>query len=111
MSKMRAQSPLRQPFSYFSIGGASAPTRAWTPSDIVTVAAICRLLGGLPVAVVLAAARCRLLSPQALLTHLSADPFETLSSGPRDLPPRQQTLRATLDWSFALLPPQEQALL
>ncbi len=90
---------------------ANVPGRAWTPDDIVTVAAICRQLDGLPLAIELAAARCRLLSPQALLTHLDAGPFETLSSGPRDLPARQQTLRATLDWSFSLLPAQEQALL
>jgi predicted ATPase/transcriptional regulator with XRE-family HTH domain len=90
---------------------AIVPGQAWAPNDIVTVAAICRQLDGLPLAIELAAARCRLLSPQALLAHLGTGPFETLASGPRDLPLRQQTLRATLDWSFGLLPAQEQALL
>ena len=90
---------------------AIVPGRAWAPNDIVTVATICRQLDGLPLAIELAAARCRLLSPQALLAHLGTGPFETLASGPRDLPARQQTLRATLDWSFGLLPAQEQALL
>jgi len=87
------------------------PGQAWVPEDIISVAAICRQLDGLPLAIELAAARCRLLSPRALLVQLGAGPFETLSSGPRDLPARQQTLRATLDWSFGLLPAQEQALL
>jgi predicted ATPase/DNA-binding XRE family transcriptional regulator len=90
---------------------AIVPGQTWTAEKIATVAAICRQLDGLPLAIELAAARCRLLSPQALLTHLHAGPFETLSSGPRDLPPRQQTLRATLDWGFGLLPAHEQALL
>jgi predicted ATPase/transcriptional regulator with XRE-family HTH domain len=90
---------------------AIAPGRAWDMDAIVTVATICRQLGGLPLAIELAAARCRLLSPQALLAHLGAGPFETLACGPRDLPARQQTLRATLDWSFDLLPAHEQALL
>jgi predicted ATPase len=91
--------------------GASIPGQVWTPDDIITVAAICRQLDGLPLAIELAAARCRLLSPQALLAHLGAGPFETLASGPRDLPARQQALRTTLDWSFGLLPAHEQALL
>src|SRR5262249_54336055 len=76
----------------------SVPGQAWAPDDIVTVAAICRQLDGLPLAIELAAARCRLLSPRALLAHLRAGPFEALTGGPRDLPARQQTLRATLDW-------------
>jgi predicted ATPase len=90
---------------------ASLPSQTWTREDVVAVAAICRQLDGLPLAIELAAARSRLLSPQALLTHLGAGPFEALAGGPRDLPPRQQTLRATLDWSFGLLSTQEQTLL
>jgi non-specific serine/threonine protein kinase len=90
---------------------AITPGRAWAPADLVAIAAICRQLDGLPLAIELAAARCRLLAPQALLAHLRAGLFEMLASGPRDLPARQQALRATLDWSFGLLPGHEQALL
>ena len=90
---------------------AAAPDRVWGAADLAAVAAICRQLDGLPLAIELAAARSRLLPPAALLAHLSAGPFETLSGGWRDLPARQQTLRATLDWSFGLLTETEQRLL
>jgi len=67
------------------------------------VAAICAALDGLPLAIELAAARVRLYPPQALLPQLQAR-LSLLTGGPRDLPARQQTLRATFDWSDALLP-------
>ncbi len=73
------------------------------------VAAICVRLDGLPLAIELAAARIRLLSPQALLERLSSR-LTVLIGGPRDLPTRQQTLRGTIDWSYSLLPREEQAL-
>ena len=66
-------------------------------------------LDGLPLAIELAAARAKLLSPQALLVRLEQR-FELLTGGPRDLPERQQTLRATIDWSYKLLGPEEQTL-
>jgi non-specific serine/threonine protein kinase len=91
--------------------GALGAGHTWAAEQIDSVATICRQLDGLPLAIELAAARCRVLSPQALLAHLHAGPLETLADGPRDLPARQQTLRATLDWSFGLLPAREQALL
>jgi predicted ATPase len=57
----------------------------------------------------LAAARSKLLSPQALVSRLERR-FELLQGGPRDLPVRQQTLRATIDWSYDLLEVGEQSL-
>lgn len=78
-------------------------------SNAAAIAAITHLLDGLPLAIELAAARSAVLSPQALLQRLSK-PLEILTGGPRDLPSRQQTLRDTIAWSFALLSPPEQAL-
>jgi predicted ATPase len=74
------------------------------------VAGVCRRLDGLPLAIELAAARCRLLPPATLLQRLD-DGLEILKARSPDLPERQQTLRATLEWSHALLEDQEQALL
>jgi predicted ATPase/class 3 adenylate cyclase len=73
------------------------------------VAEICRLLDGLPLAIELAAARTRLLPPAALLDRLRQR-LDVLGTGPVDLPERQRTLRATMDWSFDLLGPSEQAV-
>jgi len=81
-----------------------------TSDNARTVAEICRRLDGLPLAIELAAARIRVLPPQALLARLD-DRLGLLTDGARDLPERQRTLRSTLDWSFDLLSPAEQALL
>lgn len=80
-----------------------------TPGNAGAVAAICRRLDGLPLALELAAARLRLLSPEALLERLDTA-LDVLTSGPRDRPERQQTLRATIDWSHSLLTESEQRL-
>lgn len=79
------------------------------PASLSTVAEICRRLDGVPLAIELAAAHARLLSPPDLLARLDQRPG-VLRGGARDLPPRQQSLRATLDWSFDLLPPQARQL-
>ncbi len=88
---------------------AEAPGFELTRRNIQAVAEICRRLDGLPLAIELAAARIRLLPPQALLARLD-DRMSVLTTGPRDLPERQRTLRNTLDWSFSLLTAGEQAL-
>jgi predicted ATPase/class 3 adenylate cyclase len=74
-----------------------------------TVAALCERLDRLPLALQLAAARLRTFSPEQLLDRLSGR--LDLLKGNRDLEPRQQTLRATLEWSHDLLTPDEQRFL
>lgn len=69
------------------------------------VAEICSQLDGIPLAIELAANRTRLLQPEELLKRLG-ERLELLSGGSRDLPPRQRTLRRTIDWSFDLLDEQ-----
>jgi predicted ATPase/DNA-binding SARP family transcriptional activator len=68
---------------------------------------ICRRLDGLPLAVELAAAWIRVLTPGALRERIDAG-LSVLTGGPRDLPARQQTLRATVEWSLGLLEPDAQ---
>jgi predicted ATPase len=80
-----------------------------TDANAEAVAEICRRLDGLPLAIELAAARVRLLPPQVLLSRLDQR-FSVLTSGARDLPERQRTLKNTLDWSFGLLSAGEQTL-
>ncbi|HEY1918720.1 MAG TPA: tetratricopeptide repeat protein [Streptosporangiaceae bacterium] len=82
---------------------AVVPGFAPQGEDLAATAAICAALDGLPLAIELAAARVRLYPPQALLTLLR-DRLSLLTGGPRNLPQRQQTIRAALDWSDALLP-------
>jgi len=78
-------------------------------ANAAAVGEICRRLDGLPLALELAAARSRVLAPQALLARLD-ERLGLLTGGARDLPARQQTLRATIDWSYALLNEPEQGL-
>ncbi|HYQ36018.1 MAG TPA: LuxR C-terminal-related transcriptional regulator [Mycobacterium sp.] len=80
-----------------------------TAANADTVTEICRRLDGLPLAIELAAARVRALSPTELLTSLH-DTFRLLTGGARTAVRRQQTLRASVDWSHALLSEPEQAL-
>jgi predicted ATPase/class 3 adenylate cyclase/DNA-binding CsgD family transcriptional regulator len=94
---------------------AASPSFALTTEVAPAVAEICRRLDGLPLAIELAAARVRLLPPPAMLARLGRDRGQTslhlLTGGARDLPARQQTLRNTIEWSYHLLDPNEQALL
>jgi predicted ATPase len=71
-------------------------------ANATAVAEICRRVDGLPLAIELAAARCGLLSPREIAQRLDAV-VEALGAGARDAPARQQTLRATIDWSHDLL--------
>jgi predicted ATPase/class 3 adenylate cyclase len=71
-------------------------------ANATPVAEICRRVDGLPLAIELAAARCGLLSPGEIAERLR-DALGALGSGARDAPARQQTLRATIDWSHQLL--------
>jgi predicted ATPase len=83
---------------------------ALTDDNATAVAEICRRLDGLPLAIELAAARTRLLEPAALLERLGRS-LDVLGTGPVDLPERQRTLRATVEWSIGLLDPDEQDML
>jgi predicted ATPase len=75
-----------------------------------TIAAICRRLDGIPLAIELAAARAAALGIEALAARLD-DRFQLLTGGLRTALPRHQTLRATLDWSYELLSEPERAVL
>ncbi|MDX6336580.1 MAG: hypothetical protein QOG05_3920 [Streptosporangiaceae bacterium] len=83
---------------------------AITERNAMAVAAICRALDGVPLAIELAAARVTVLSAEQIAARLG-DRFTVLGSGDRTAPPRQRTLRATIDWSHDLLSAAEQALL
>jgi predicted ATPase/DNA-binding winged helix-turn-helix (wHTH) protein len=73
------------------------------------VAEICARLDGLPLAIELAAARVKVLSPASMRTRLTSR-LQLLTGGARDMPERQQTLRAAMDWSYDLLSTAEQRL-
>jgi non-specific serine/threonine protein kinase len=89
---------------------AAQPGFVLTEQNIPAVVEICRRLDGLPLAIELAAARAPVLPPAQIAARLD-DRFRLLTGGSRTALPRQQTLRATLDWSYELLVEAERAVL
>ena len=81
-----------------------------TPANVSAVAQICARLDGIPLAIELAAARVKLLKAEQIAERLD-DRFRLLTGGSRTALPRQQTLRAMIDWSYDLLPESERVLL
>ena len=81
-----------------------------TEDNAAAVARLCRTLDGIPLGIELSAARVRALSVEQIADRVR-DRFQLLDSGDRTAPPRQQTLRATVDWSYELLDEAEQMLL
>lgn len=86
---------------FFIRAKTAKPNFILTDENISSVAEICRRLDGLPLAIELAAARVKLLSPQSILDRLE-NSLKLLTGG-NDLPPRQQTMRNAISWSYDLL--------
>ncbi len=86
------------------------PSFSLTDANAAPVREICRRLDGIPLAIELAAARARVLSPDQIAERLD-DAFRLLTNGSRTALPRHRTLRATMEWSHALLSTREQVLL
>ena len=82
---------------------------ALTPENARAIAEICVRLDGLPLAIELAAARVKVLPPQAMLSRVE-NRLKLLAGGSRDLPERQQTMRAAISWGYNLLDPGDQRL-
>src|SRR5829696_2281153 len=107
--------PLERLTQYEAVGLFVERARAVKPDFSITnesapaVAEICVRLDGLPLPIELAAARIKMLPPKAILQRLSSR-LKLLTGGARDLPKRQRTLRATIEWSHALLDEGEQLL-
>ncbi|WP_431781847.1 AfsR/SARP family transcriptional regulator [Streptomyces chumphonensis] len=104
--------PLPQAMALRLLQDRGAATRAGfsTAEDPTACADLCRRLDGLPLAIELAAARLRSLAPRQLVDRLG-DRFRLLTGGSRTALPRQQTLRAVVDWSWDLLDGAERAVL
>ncbi|SHL10653.1 BTAD domain-containing putative transcriptional regulator [Actinacidiphila paucisporea] len=109
---IRPLDPLPEPTALRLLAdrGAAARPGFSVDDDPVACAELCHRLDGLPLAIELAAARLRSMSPRGLADRLD-DRFRLLTGGSRTLLPRQQTLRAVVDWSWDLLDPAERALL
>jgi predicted ATPase len=88
----------------------SRPGFAPTPDETAVIAEICRRLDGIPLAIELAAARARIMHPSRIAAALD-DRFRLLTGGGRTAVPRQQTLEASVWWSYDLLDNEERTLL
>lgn len=86
------------------------PVFCLTNENVEAVAELCRCLDGLPLAIELAAYQVKYFSPQAILAHISKSRLDFLGQVPKRTQLHQQTLRAMLEWSFDLLPPDLQVL-
>ncbi len=102
--------PLDEAVRLFVARAQAAEPTFSVDTDPHAVEEICRRLDGLPLALELAAARVRSLTPASIASRLARG-FDLLGEGARDLPLRQRTLRATLDWSHDLLGGEERTLL
>jgi predicted ATPase len=102
-----ANAPSVQLFLHYA--QAVVPEFRLDRANAAAIAAICRRLEGLPLAIELAAARIRLLGPTELLARLDTA-LALLTGGPRDLPERQRTMRGTIQWSYDLLDGDEQTV-
>jgi len=89
---------------------AAVPAFHVTERNAAALVQVCRRLDGIPLAIELAAARVKVLSVGEIVTRLD-ERFRLLTAGSRTAPPRHQTLQATMDWSYGLLPEPERALL
>ncbi|MGW4195745.1 BTAD domain-containing putative transcriptional regulator [Streptomyces sp. NPDC005004] len=109
---VRPVEPLPEPVALRLLGhrGAAARPGFEIQADPEACAEICRRLDGLPLAIELAAARLRMLTPRQIADRLD-DRFRLLTSGSRTVLPRQQTLRAVVDWSWELLDEDEREVL
>ncbi|MDN3270990.1 BTAD domain-containing putative transcriptional regulator [Streptomyces sp. MA15] len=109
---VRPVEPLPEPVALRLLAerGAAARPGFRTDDDPEACAEICRRLDGLPLAIELAAARLRMLTPRQIADRLD-DRFRLLTSGSRTALPRQQTLRAVVDWSWELLDADERDVL
>ncbi|RPF33020.1 putative ATPase [Streptomyces sp. TLI_185] len=109
---LRPVEPLPEPVALRLLAdrGAAARPGFRVGEDPEACAEICRRLDGLPLAVELAAARLRMLTPRQIADRLD-DRFRLLTSGSRTVLPRQQTLRAVVDWSWDLLDEEEREVL
>ncbi|MGW3123164.1 AfsR/SARP family transcriptional regulator [Streptomyces sp. NPDC001107] len=109
---LRPVEPLPEPVALRLLAdrGAAARPGFRVDEDPEACAEICRRLDGLPLAIELAAARLRMLTPRQIADRLD-DRFRLLTSGSRTVLPRQQTLRAVVDWSWELLDEEERAVL
>lgn len=86
---------------------AVQPNFDLTEENSPVVTEICKHLDGLPLAIELAAAHIKLLPPKTMLEKLQESPLQLLTSGARDMPARQQTLRSAIQWSYDLLKDEE----